>query len=87
MKLINFIGITEWFIQVANKVCFPGGASGKESACQCRRHEMTVPSLDWEDHLEKEMATHCSIIVWKTHGQRSLVDYIQSLGSQRVGHN
>ena len=29
MKLINFIGIRDWLIQVATKVCFPGGASGK----------------------------------------------------------
>ena len=87
MKLINFIGIRDWLIHVATKVCFPGGASGKESACQCRRQEMAVPSLGWEDHLEKEMAAHCSIIVWKTHGQRSLVGYIQPLGSQRVRLN
>ena len=27
--------------------------------------EMRVPSLDWEDSLEKEMLTHPSILVWK----------------------
>ena len=27
---------------------FPGGASGKEPACQCRRQEMQVQSLGWE---------------------------------------
>ena len=26
---------------------------------------MRVPSLDWEDSLEKEMATHSSILVWE----------------------
>ena len=26
-----------------------GGASGKESACHCRRHEMWAPSLGRED--------------------------------------
>ena len=31
--------------------------------------------MDWEDSLEKEMATHSSILVWKIHGQRSLVGY------------
>ena len=40
---------------------FPGGASGKEPAYQCRRHETQVWSLDWEDPLDKEMATHSSI--------------------------
>ena len=31
--------------------------SGKESACQCKRHEFY---LGWEDPLEKEMATQSS---------------------------
>ena len=29
---------------------------------------MQVPSLDWEDPLEKEMATHSSILTWKIPG-------------------
>ena len=44
---------------------FPGGISGKESACQCRRHEMWVRSLGWEDPLEEVMATHSSILAWR----------------------
>ena len=27
--------------------------------------ETQVPSLDWEDPLEKEMATHSSTLAWK----------------------
>ena len=27
--------------------------------------EMRVPSLGWEDLLEKEMATHSSILAWR----------------------
>ena len=27
--------------------------------------ETWVPSLDWEDSLEKEMATHSSILAWR----------------------
>ena len=46
--------------------------------------ETCVRSLGWEDPLEKEMATHSSILAWKICGQRSLAGY--SLGSQRVGH-
>ena len=38
---------------------FPGGASGKEPARQCRRHETWVRSLGGEDPLGKGMATHC----------------------------
>ena len=28
-------------------------------------HETWVRSLDWEDPLEKEMATHSSILAWR----------------------
>ena len=38
---------------------FPGGASGKEPACQCR-----VPSMVLEDPLEEGMATRSSILAW-----------------------
>ena len=37
--------------------------------------EMQVLFLGWEDNLEKEVATHSSILAWKIHGQRSLVGY------------
>ena len=37
--------------------------------------ETRVPSLGQEDPLEEEMATHSSILAWKTHGKRSLVGY------------
>ena len=37
--------------------------------------EIQVWSLHQEDPLEKEMATHYSILVWKSHGQRTLVCY------------
>ena len=37
--------------------------------------ETGVQSLGWEDLLEKETATHSSILAWKIHGQRSLVNY------------
>ena len=37
--------------------------------------ETQVPSLGQEDPLEKEMATHSSILPGKSHGQRSLAGY------------
>ena len=46
---------------------FPAGASGKEPACQCKRHKETwVWSQSWEDPLEEGMATHSSILAWRT---------------------
>ena len=37
--------------------------------------ETQVQSLGWEDVLEKDMATHSSILAGKSHGRRSLVGY------------
>ena len=37
--------------------------------------ETRFQSLGGEDALEKDMATHSSILAWKSHGQRSLVGY------------
>ena len=44
---------------------FPGGASGKESACRHRRHKRQFCSLDQEGALMEEMTIHSSIIAWK----------------------
>ena len=41
---------------------FPGGLDSKESACDAGD---LVQSLGWGDPLEKEMATHSSILAWK----------------------
>ena len=46
--------------------------------------EMQVRSLGQEDPLEKEMATHSSILVWEYHGQRALEGY-SPWGPKRVG--
>ena len=37
--------------------------------------EMRVRSLGQEDPLEKEMATHSSILAWRSNKQRSLAGY------------
>ena len=50
----------------------PRWHSGIESFCQSRREETQVPSLDWEDALEEEMATCSRILAGKPHGKRSL---------------
>ena len=36
---------------------------------------MWFQPLGWEDPLEKEMATHSSILAWEIHGQSSLAGY------------
>ena len=47
--------------------------------------ETWVQFLGQEDPLEKEMATHSSILPGESHGQRSLAGY--SPWVSRVGHN
>ena len=48
--------------------------------------ENWVQSLGQEDPLEKEMATHSSILVWKIPWVQE-PGGLQSTGSQRVGHD
>ena len=47
----------------------------------CAMGETWVRSLGWEDPLEKEKATHSSIVAWR------IPWTVQSIGSQRVGHD
>ena len=66
---------------------FPGGVSGKKSTCQCRRHKETwVQSLGREDPLEEGTATHSSILAWRTPWTEE-AGGLQSMGSQRFGHD
>ena len=48
--------------------------------------ETRVRSLGREDPLEKEMATHSSILAWKIPRMEE-PGRLQSMGSQRVGHD
>ena len=48
--------------------------------------ETRVPSLGWEDPLEKEMAIHSSTIAWKI-PRTEEPGRLHSMGSQRVGHD
>jgi len=48
--------------------------------------ETQVSSLGLEDYLEKEMATHSSILAWRIPWTEE-PGRLQSMGSQRVEHN
>ena len=48
--------------------------------------ETRVRSLGGEDPLEKEMATHSGTLAWKIPWTEK-PGRLQSMGSQRVGHN
>ena len=48
--------------------------------------ETRVRSLGQKDPLEKEMATHSSILAWRIPWRKE-PGRLQSMGSQRVGHD
>ena len=48
--------------------------------------EIQVQFLDWEDPLEKEMATHSSILACEIPWTKEPGE-LQSMGSQRVRHD
>ena len=54
--------------------------------CLPARWETRVQSLGREDPLEKEMATHSSTLAWKIPWTEE-PGMLQSMGSQRVGHD
>ena len=56
----------------------------KNTPVNARNIEMLVQS--WEDPLEKKMATYSSILAWRIPWTEE-PGGLQSMGSQRVGHN
>ena len=54
--------------------------------CLPTMQENQVQSLGWEGLLEKEMATHSSILAWKIPWMEE-PGRLHSMGSQRVGHD
>ena len=48
--------------------------------------ETWVQALGWKDPLEKEMAIHSSTVAWKI-PRTEEPGTLQSMGSQRVGHD
>ena len=84
---LNLLEIVMIIQLLRDEMGFPGGSADKEPACQCRRHKRSwVRSVGQEDPLEKEMATHSSILAWKIPWTEE-PGGLQSMGSQRVGHN
>jgi len=51
--------------------------------------ETQLQSLGGEDLLEKEMATHSSILAWRISWteEPGRLQFLESMGSQRVGHD
>ena len=54
--------------------------------CLPAMRETQVQSLGWEDLLEKEAATHSRTLAWRI-PRAEEPGRLQSMGSQRVGHD
>ena len=69
-----------------SSTCFPGGASGEEPSCQCRRHKR-CGFYPWVEKLPgvgngNPLQYSCWRIPWTEEPGG-----LQSMGSQRVGHD
>ena len=80
LSLFAVISSVIYFLKFCVIMCFPWWLSDKESACQCRRPRFR------EETLEKEMATHSSILAWEIPWAEE-PGLLQSIGSQKVRCN
>ena len=65
---------------------FPSGSAVKNLLAMQEPLETWVQSLGQEDPLEKGKATHSSILAWRIQWTEE-PGGLQSMGSQRVGHD
>ena len=80
---INFRILRNDSLTHTSKWVFPDGSVVKSPPAVL---ETQVQSLGQEDPLEKGMATHSSILAWEVPWTEE-PGRLQSMGSQRVGHN
>ena len=69
-------------VHLVSLIRLPWWFNGKELACQCQ--ETWIWSLYQEDPLEKEMATHSSILVWEIPWAERNLEGNSSWGHNRV---
>ena len=74
--------LTRLIKDLSNDKDFHRGSDGEESGCNADL--CSIPG--WEDPLEKEMATHSSILAWRIPWTEE-PGRLQSMGSQRVRHD
>ena len=81
--------LKEFFIfspKYDHSIGFPGGTMVKNPVANAGDARVKIRSLGWEFPLEKEMATHSSILVLKILWTEE-PGGLQPMGSQRVRHN
>ena len=89
MHIMNFQIIFSRILKIFSLLLFPTKSSSlvaQRLKCLPPMWETQVWSLGREDPLEKEMATHSSILAWRIPWTEE-PDRLQSTGSQRIGHD
>ena len=61
--LLMFTQLGRSGVEIRTNLGLPSGSDSKESACNAG--EPRAGSLGWEDPLEKERATHSSVLIWR----------------------
>ena len=84
MQNINSLYCNIYLKTTKNAVGFPGGSVVKNLPAVQEPLEMWVQTLGWENPPEEGMATHSSILAWKT-PQTEEPGGLQSMELQRVG--
>ena len=74
-KLIFTLMVNWFLIRIPRQLGFPGGASGRESACQGRSIRDLGSMPGGEDPPEESMAPTLVLLPGESHGQRSLAGY------------
>ena len=81
------VDMTVFYVMYGKTSGFPGGISGKETICQCRRLKGRVfDPWGQEDSLEEGMASLSSILAWRIPWTEE-PGRLQSMGSLRFRHN
>ena len=65
---------------------FAGDTGVKNLPVMQKPQETQFRSLGWENSLEEDMATHSSIVAWRIPWTED-PGGLQSMGSQRAGHD
>ena len=84
LQVSSFCFVVNFYAEVASKTRRNGLVRNLPAQAGDAREK--VWSLGWEDLLEKGMATHCSILAWRTPWTEEPGE-LQFLGSQRVGQD
>ena len=77
--MLTLVSLNQFFVKQLFHKDFPSGSEVKNPPAM---QETKVQSLGWEDPLEKEMATHSSILAWEIPWTEE-PGGLQSMGSQK----